>query len=338
MDAASAALADLRGSGAFVLRCELQSPFRVRVADDAAATVIAPLRGPLAVWGHDVPQTTVAPGEVAVLPRVGPYDVCPSGAEPEGPAADRRAGEGDAHPRAAPVITIRPGGRCEDDQGRDLSASLRLDTRVWGTRRGGSHAFVTGSYASGDQLGLMLLSTLPTIATAPAPPHLVELLATELAVDEPGQAAVLDRVVDLLLVSTLRAWFSDPDHGAPAGWRAQSDEVIGPVLDLMHERPAHPWTVGELAQRVGWSRATIARRFTDLVGTPPMAYLTGWRLDLAADRLRRTPLPVTRIAREVGYEDAFAFSTAFKRRHGSSPRAYRDAGRAMDPGEHLQPR
>ena len=306
MDAASAALDELRGQGAFVLRCELEQPFLVRVEDGAAVGVVAPVRGALLLRAPDLPEVSVAPGEVAVVPRLATYDVIPVD------------GSGDERP-----VRILPGGHCADEHGADLSPVMWLDTRVWGTRLGGSHAFVTGSYESSEQLGGLVLSSLREIAVAPAPPQLLDLLTAELAGDQPGQSAVLDRLVDLLLASTLRAWFADPAHPAPVGWRAQQDPLVGQVLDLIHRSPGDPWTVALLADRVGWSRATVARRFSELVGEAPMTYLTRWRMLLAADRLRRTGLGVAEVGREVGYENAFAFSTAFKRAHGASPQAYR---------------
>lgn len=104
------------------------------------------------------------------------------------------------------------------------------------------------------------------------------------------------------------------------------------ALRLLHQDVAHPWTVTELADRVGVSRAALGRRFTSLVGEPPMAYLAGWRLALAADLLASSPdLTVTAVARQVGYGTPFSLSTAFKRVHGVSPQRYR-AGR-RDPSE-----
>lgn len=318
MDAASAALDQLRGHGAFVLRCELEEPFLVQVEDRAVVGVVAPVRGSLLLRAPGLPEVRVDPGEVAVVPELTAYQVVPVG----GPGASR-------------PVRILPGGHCADEDGGDLSAQMWLDTRVWGTRLGGSHAFVTGSYDRADQLGVLLLASLREIAVAPAPLPLISLLTEELAADRPGQAAVLDRLVDLLLASTLRAWFAEPGREAPAGWRAQHDAMIGPVLDLMHGRPEEPWTVGALAAAVGWSRAAMARRFTELVGMAPMTYLTRWRMMLAADLLTRTTRGVAQVGREVGYENAFAFSTAFKRHHGSSPQTFRQraAGRSGSPGE-----
>jgi AraC-like DNA-binding protein len=91
----------------------------------------------------------------------------------------------------------------------------------------------------------------------------------------------------------------------------------------MHQSPAHPWTVEELARRVGVSRATLSRRFTRLVGEPPLAYLTRWRLELAARKLRESTDSLSNIAHSVGYTSEFAFSRAFSRRHGIAPSRYR---------------
>lgn len=137
---------------------------------------------------------------------------------------------------------------------------------------------------------------------------------------------VLDRLLDLLLIDALRTWFSRPGAQAPAWYRALGDPVVGQALRLLQNEPAHPWTVAALAGRTGVSRAGLARRFTELVGEPPMAYLTGWRLAVAADLLRETDATVEAVAHKVGYSQAFAFSTAFKRVRGVSPQDYRKGG------------
>lgn len=121
----------------------------------------------------------------------------------------------------------------------------------------------------------------------------------------------------------LRAWFARPEGRAPGWYRAHGDPVVGPALRLLHDDPAHPWTVAALAGRAGVSRAALALRFTRLVGEPPMAYLTGLRLALAADLIRESDATLETVARQVGYGTAFALSTAFKREHGVSPQEYR---------------
>ena len=103
------------------------------------------------------------------------------------------------------------------------------------------------------------------------------------------------------------------------------DAVVGRALRLLQKYPARAWTVTGLASRVGVSRATLARRFSDLVGEPPMAYLTSWRLCVATDLLEHTSATVEAIARQVGYESAFGLSVAFKRVYGTRPSQHRTA-------------
>jgi AraC-like DNA-binding protein len=153
---------------------------------------------------------------------------------------------------------------------------------------------------------------------------LIPLLADEIVKDEPGQEAVLDRLLDLLLIAVLRAWFARPGTDAPRWYRAYGDPVVGRALRLLHHSPAHPWTVAELAAAANVSRASLARRFNELVGEPPMAFLTSWRLAVAADLLREPGATVGAVASRVGYGSPFALSTAFKRVRGVSPRQYRD--------------
>lgn len=105
----------------------------------------------------------------------------------------------------------------------------------------------------------------------------------------------------------------------------------------MHADPAHPWTTAELASRAGVSRTTLAKRFTELVGDGPVAYLTEWRMTLAADLLTRPELTVGAVARRVGYADAFGFSAAFKRLRGESPSAFRREASALGPVEAAAP-
>jgi AraC-like DNA-binding protein len=109
------------------------------------------------------------------------------------------------------------------------------------------------------------------------------------------------------------------------------DPVVGRALRLLHEHPAHPWTVAALASKAGVSRAALARDFTDLVGVPPMTYLREWRLTLAADLLREPTTTLDAVARQVGYGNGFALSTAFKRLRGLSPREHRAGGHGHTP-------
>lgn len=171
-----------------------------------------------------------------------------------------------------------------------------------------------------------LLGPLPPVAVVPASHRTaatLDLLAAEVARDEPGQEAILHRLLDLVLVLALRAWCARPEAASLDWLRALGDPAVGEALRLLHEEPGRRWTVAGLAARVGMSRAGFAARFTTLVGEPPLRYLTGWRMTVGADLLREADATVASVAREVGYEDPFAFSVEFKRFHGVSPSDWR---------------
>ncbi|MET8567489.1 AraC family transcriptional regulator [Streptomyces sp. NPDC004783] len=186
---------------------------------------------------------------------------------------------------------------------------------------------VTAGYRGGGDLCQPLLDALPpvTIVRPDSGLHeLLSLIAAEIEKEEPGQQSVLDRFLDLLLVRVLRTWFAHPGATPPPGYRALADPDIGHVLRRLHEEPARPWTVASLAAEAGMSRTAFARRFSALVGRPPLAYLTDWRMALAADRLRVPGVTVAEVGSEVGYTDGFSFSAAFKRVRGIPPSAHRD--------------
>ena len=125
-------------------------------------------------------------------------------------------------------------------------------------------------------------------------------------------------------MDVLRTWF-DHDEQAPTWWHAERDPIVGPALRLIYNNPEHPWTVANLAAAVGCSRAAFARRFNDQVGEPPIAFLTNWRLALAADLLQASGDTIAAVARKVGYGTPFALSSAFKRAYGISPNVHRAA-------------
>jgi AraC-like DNA-binding protein len=234
-------------------------------------------------------------------------------------------------PGTPPQALILPGAECSYPDGRSLNGSMDLGVRSWGHRLDGSAVLLIGTYLWQGEVSGRLLDALPPLLTltsevwdCPLTPFLME----EIGRDEPGQEVVLDRLLDLLVIAALRAWFSRPEAEAPAWYRALADPVVGRVLRLVQDDPAHPWTVALLAVKAGVSRAALARRFTELVGEPPMTYLTGWRLALAADALRDTDDTLEAIARRVGYGSAFALSSAFKRVYGVSPQEHR--GRAAE--------
>jgi transcriptional regulator GlxA family with amidase domain len=143
----------------------------------------------------------------------------------------------------------------------------------------------------------------------------------------PGSQVIIARLAEVLFVEALRRYvISLPPQRS--GWLAgAADPSIGRALAQLHQRPAHPWTVDELAADVGLSRSSLTERFTRYLGRGPMAYLTDWRLELAADALRATSRSVLTIAGDVGYESEAAFNRAFKRRFSLPPARYRKVQR-----------
>jgi AraC-like DNA-binding protein len=108
---------------------------------------------------------------------------------------------------------------------------------------------------------------------------------------------------------------------------ALRDKQISSALNLMHQRPDEPWTIAKLAAEVGISRSPFATKFTSLVGEPPLAYLTKWRMNLAAGYLRDEQMSIREIAERVGYESQASFTNAFKRNFSMSPRDYKEKHR-----------
>jgi AraC-like DNA-binding protein len=301
-----------RARDAFLLRSSLDPPWSLRIADEAPLSLAAVVRGSMWVVPDAADAVRLSTGDVAICRGPDHYTV-----------ADE--------PGTEPQAVILPGQLCRTPDGRDVSPMSDLGVRLWGNSLDGETQLVTGTYQVRTAVSRRLLDVLPPLLVLTADTlrtPLVGFLADEIVKDEPGQEAVLDRLLDLLLVAVLRVWFARPEAGAPGWYRANGDPVVGPALRLIHHRPAEPWTVESLAAATGVSRAALARRFTTLVGEPPMAYLTGWRLTLAADLLREPGATVESVARRVGYGSSFALSTAFKRVRGVSPREHRAAALA----------
>ncbi|WP_432542605.1 AraC family transcriptional regulator [Kineococcus sp. SYSU DK002] len=307
MDPLADLLAGPRARGAFVLRCDLEPPWALRVEDRAPLTVVAVVTG--SAWvlcGGAAPQR-ITPGDVAVVRGPAPYAVADD-------------------PGTAPQALVDADQRCTTLDGVEVPLTWR-GARVWGNSDRPTTRLVTGTYAEHGAISRRLLGALPRLvvlradaATGPV----LDWLAREVVQEAPGQDAVLDRLLDLLLVSALRAWFDAADD-APGWYVAAADPVVGPALRLLQTRPEHPWTTASLAAAVATSRATLARRFTALLGQPPMGYLTTWRLDLAADLLLDPGTTLAAVARRVGYGSPYALSAAFSRQFGTSPRDHRAA-------------
>jgi AraC-like DNA-binding protein len=323
MDAVAGLLDGPRAREAFLLRSTMDPPWSLRIADEAPLTVLAMVRGEAWVLRDDGEPMALHGGDVAIFRGPEPYTVSHDPATP-------------------PQVVIGPGQVCEvlAPGGEALVESMGCGIRTWGNAAAdGATEMLTGTYQLDGEVSQRLLRALPALLVLSADAlnsPLIPLLADEIVKDEPGQEAVLDRLLDLLLIAVLRAWFARPEAGAPEWYRAYGDPVVGRALRLMHHNPAHPWTIAELARETGLSRAALARRFNDLVGEPPMSFLTGWRIALAADLLLEPGATIGSVADKVGYGSPFALSTAFKRVRGVSPQQHRAAARATANGATAQ--
>jgi AraC-like DNA-binding protein len=234
-------------------------------------------------------------------------------------------------PDRVPMMVIDQDQRCRTPDGVDVPPMTDVGVRTWGNSPDGATQMLTGTYHLRSEISQRLLGALPpllVVAGDALQSPLIPLMAAEIVRDQPGQEAVLDRLLDLLLIAVLRAWFARPEAEAPGWYQAHADPVVGRALALLHQDPARPWTVALLAAETGVSRAALARRFHALVGEPPMAFLTTWRLTLAADLLREPGATIGSVAAQVGYGSSFALSTAFKRVRGISPQQHRTAAAA----------
>ncbi|WP_433248023.1 AraC family transcriptional regulator [Streptosporangium sp. CA-135522] len=317
MDALTGLLDGPRARGAFLLRSILDPPWSMRIQDRAPLTLLAMARGQAWVIPDAGDAVRLSPGDVAIVRGPDSYTVADDPATP-------------------PQVVIHPGQHCTTLRGEPLEQAMDLGVRTWGNNPDGSTMMIIGTYQMQGEISGRLLAALPPLLVLPADAWdalPLSLLGDEIVKDEPGQESVLDRLLDLLLIAVLRVWFSRPEAQAPAWYRAHSDPVVGRALRMIHNNPAHPWTVAALAAGAGVSRASLARRFTELVGEPPMAFLTGWRLAMAADLLRGSDATIGAVARQVGYGSSFALSAAFKRVFGVSPQEHRgsDESRTSSP-------
>jgi AraC-like DNA-binding protein len=313
MDSFGGLLDGPRAHGAFALRTVMTPPWSLRILAESPLTVLAMVKGHAWVVRDGGEPVRLDVGDVAVTRAPDHYTVADDPATPA-------------------TVVIHPGQRCCSPEGESLEEKMMLGVRTWGNDPDGSTLMLVGAYESEGDISDRLLRALPpvlSLAHDQWDSPLVSLLCDEMAKDQPGQAAVLDRLIDLLLIAVLRAWFTRPEAKAPKWYRSQADPVVGKALTIMHREPAHPWTVAKLAAEIGVSRAALARRFQDVVGESPMRFLTEWRLALAADLLCAPDATVGIVADKVGYSSPFALSAAFKRVRGISPQEHR--ARATSP-------
>ncbi|MGN9842550.1 AraC family transcriptional regulator [Nonomuraea sp. H19] len=303
MDPLTDLLNGIRTAGAVFNQSSLSGAWAVRFEDGSPLALAVLLHGAAWVIPHAGVPVRLAHGDVAVLSGSAPYVIADD-------------------PATEPDVVIRPGGRCTTVDGEDARTTQSAGTRS----AAGGTVLLNGLYSVDSGVPGRLLAALPPLAVVQAGQGACPV--SPAAFDdvtrlEPGQQVLLDRMLDLMLITALRTWFTRPGAQVPAWYRAYSDPVVGSALRLLHADPAHPWTVEVLAAKTGVSRAALARRFTALAGQPPMTYLREQRLALAADLLREPGTTIAAVAGRVGFSSAFALSAAFKKARGISPRDHR---------------
>ncbi|HEX2143343.1 MAG TPA: AraC family transcriptional regulator [Glycomyces sp.] len=314
MDSFSDLLADIRAEGAYVHQAALAPPWRLRFDDGAPLTMVTVVAGEAALVLADGTEHRLSPGSTAIVRGPEPFHLVDEPGTLDRPiqaaaiADVPRFANGDAD---APGEADATGSVAAADAGPAVAATL----------------LIAGSYRPARARHERLLRALPPalvldeeVADVLWLHSIRDALARQ---GQPGHQAMLDRILDWGLVCTLGCWFERQETDAPAWYRGATDPVVAPALDAIHRSPERAWTVAELAARANVSRAHFAKRFTAVMDRPPLRYLTEWRVELAAELLADPEVPVARAAAAVGYRDPFAFSTAFKRHRGVSPRAYR---------------
>ena len=294
----------LRVRGAVMANLRARGPWGMSLPPTPKATLHAVTAG--ACWvrvkGH--PPIEQLPGDVVLLPTGAPHIVASA---PTGPTrtwnkvAGRQAGN--------------PAHECVFE----------------GSDRGSSTHVICAGFEYDHEVAQPLLSLMPPVLllseremTEGSPVQAtLRILRHELAARTSGSATVIDRLIDVLFVQVIRAWLGAEGHSGASWLQALRDPTIGRALSILHAHPATPWTIESLASEVNLSRATLTRRFSALVGEPPLSYLTRWRMELAARHLRETDKAVSAIGRQVGYTSEFAFSRAFSRLRGVAPSRYR---------------
>jgi AraC-like DNA-binding protein len=292
-----------RVSGAVMAQLIAFEPWGVAVDPVPGAVFHAVVAGScwLRIAGRE-PQRLM-PGDVVLLPTNTPHDLVSS--------VDGRT---------------ESLAQFEKDTRRTPDGDIVINGPGAGTR------VLCAAYDYDHEVAHPMMSQLPPMLHVPAGmpgndgavPATLQLLALELGGRPPGSRAAVGRLIDVMLIHVMRAWLRMQEDDATGGWLlALRDPTVAGAMNLMHQRPGEPWTIDTLARDVSVSRATLARRFGDLVGETPLAYLTRWRMDLAAQRLRDTDDTVGAIAAAVGYRSEYAFSRAFTRHRGIAPGRYR---------------
>jgi AraC-like DNA-binding protein len=316
------------------------------VSDDTLSDVLRAVRLSGAVFftvDGSAPWVTETPAAPEIAPHIMPgaehvidYHVLASGSCWGGligePAIRLEAGDVIVFPQGDPhVMSSAPGMRGHPSVDVYRRSGVQLPIAISANGGGREHAqLICGFLACDVRPFNPLLATLPRVIHVPRPPdddgvitQFIRLALAESAARRAGGEAVLAHLSELLFVEVVRRHLATLplDH---RGWLAGlRDEQVGRALARLHARPAHPWTLDDLARESGVSRSVLAERFNDFVGIPPMQYLAEWRMQLAAGLLSATALGLAEIAARIGYGSEAALSRAFKRLVGVAPAVWR---------------
>lgn len=193
---------------------------------------------------------------------------------------------------------------------------------------GGRATIISAAFTTQGHHAGLLLGILPAIAHVrdevdrPALRRSLHQMMDELRAPQPGSRLIVEYLATMMLAQVLRAYASGAPNGQVGWLYALADRRLGAAIGAMHEDPSHRWTVQALADRAGMSRTSFAVRFKTRVGTSPMSYLTRLRVLLASDRLVHSEDAIGVVAEASGYRSESAFSHAFKREMGHSPRLF----------------
>lgn len=310
-DALADVLDMLRVRGAVTAQVRAHAPWGMSLHREPGATFHAVTAGACWIRVPGLPPRELHAGDVVLLPTGAAHVVASA---PTGPW----------RPWDQVTQALAPGADGEfvlDGPG----SSTRLICAAYHYDREVAHPLVS-------LLPPLLLVVGQDLAEGSAVPTTLRLLRQELTARSAGWGTIVNRLIDVLFVQVIRAWLDGRGEQEHSWLQALRDPIIAQTLTRMHADPAAPWTIDLLARQANLSRATLTRRFSALVGEPPLAYLTRWRMELAARNLRETDEPVGAIARRVGYESEFAFSRAFSRLRGGPPGRYRAAARERREG------
>jgi len=303
MDVLSDALAVMRTGRPHSARTERRGRWAVRHPPFAGAGFHVVLQGSCRLVVDDRAPLVLRAGDAVLLPHGSAHELA----------------DGRSEPTADPLVT----------------SLVEIEEQVAPDGLDGSAVLLCGAYLLDRARSHPLLDELPSVVHLPVRVGrhptvraVIDLLGAELEGRQPGIDLLVPALLEALLVYLVRSWLDEQPDARPAtGWAAAlRDPAIVATLRGIHGDPARPWTVEELGALAGLSRAAFARRFTTLVGRPPLGYLTWWRMTAAARLLRDSDAPLDTVAKQIGYTSEFAFANAFKREYGIAPGKYRKQG------------